>query len=56
MVEEVRASPVIHTDDTPVVLQESSDGERATGRLWIYRDLTVAWCTTSASHAVATVP
>jgi transposase len=39
MVNEVRASPVIHTDDTPVVLQESSDGERATGRLWIYRDL-----------------
>jgi transposase len=39
MLEEVRASPVIHTDDTPVVLQESSRGEPATARLWIYRDL-----------------
>jgi transposase len=39
MVEEVRASPVIHTDDTPVILQQSSAGESATARLWIYRDL-----------------
>lgn len=39
MLEEVRRSAVIHADDTPVVLQEGSDGERATGRLWIYRSL-----------------
>ncbi|MGH7341451.1 MAG: IS66 family transposase, partial [Candidatus Rokuibacteriota bacterium] len=26
-------------DDTPVVLQESSDGGRKTGRMWIYREL-----------------
>jgi len=39
MLEEVRQSPVIHTDDTPVLLKESSRGEPATARLWIYRDL-----------------
>jgi len=39
MLNEVRASPVIHTDDTPVVLQEARDGAKATARLWIYRDL-----------------
>jgi len=39
MLNEVRASPVIHTDDTPVVLQEAGDGAKATARLWIYRDL-----------------
>jgi len=39
MHKEVLQSAAIHTDDTPVVLQESSQGERATGRLWIYRSL-----------------
>ena len=39
MAESVRNKPVVHTDDTPVVLKEASHGESATGRLWIYRSL-----------------
>lgn len=33
---EVTCSPVIHTDDTPVVVAESSDGGPRKGRVWIY--------------------
>jgi hypothetical protein len=33
---EVRGSPVIHTDDTPVVVAESSDGGPRKGRVWVY--------------------
>jgi hypothetical protein len=39
MKKSVRSSAVIHTDDTPVLLKESTQGEPVTGRLWIYRDL-----------------
>jgi len=37
--DEVRASPVIHTDETPVDLQESSTGGCRKARVWVYRDL-----------------
>jgi transposase len=33
---EVIASPVIHTDDTPVVIAESSDGGPRKARVWVY--------------------
>ena len=34
--QEILASPVIHTDDTPVVIAESSNGGSRKGRIWIY--------------------
>jgi transposase len=34
--QEILASPVIHTDDTPVVIAESSSGGSRKGRVWIY--------------------
>jgi transposase len=33
---EVRSSKVIHTDDTPVPVQEKGAGKTKTGRLWVY--------------------
>ena len=33
---EVLASPVVHTDDTPVVIAQSSSGEIRKSRVWIY--------------------
>lgn len=33
---EILASSVIHTDDTPVVLAQSSEGGSRKGRIWIY--------------------
>jgi len=33
---EVMGSPVIHTDDTPVVIAESSEGGSRKARVWIY--------------------
>jgi transposase len=39
MLAEIRAADLLQTDDTPVVLQESSIGARKTARMWIYRDL-----------------
>jgi transposase len=39
MKREVLASPAIHTDDTPVTLQDSKDGGRRQARVWIYRNL-----------------
>ncbi len=33
---EVLASPVIHTDDTPVNIANSSDGGPRKGRIWVY--------------------
>jgi transposase len=35
---EVLASPVVHTDDTPVTVAESSVGGRRQARIWIYLD------------------
>jgi len=39
MKRDVLASPAIHTDDSPVTLQESKAGGRRQARVWIYRDL-----------------
>jgi transposase len=39
MKREVLASPAIHTDDTPVTLQDSKAGGRRQARVWIYRNL-----------------
>ena len=36
MVDEVRASQVIHTDDTPVKVQDRSRTQTRTGRFWVY--------------------
>jgi len=36
MVDEVRASEVIHTDDTPVKVQDRSRTQTRTGRFWVY--------------------
>jgi transposase len=36
MIREVRASRVIHTDDTPVEVLEPGRGETRTGRFWVY--------------------
>lgn len=36
MVEDVRASKVIHTDDTPVEVQAKGRGKTRTGRFWVY--------------------
>jgi transposase len=36
MVDEVRASPVIHTDDTPVKVQDRNRTQTRTGRFWVY--------------------
>jgi len=36
--EDVLQAPVIQTDDTPVVVQDSRDGGRKLGRVWIYLD------------------
>lgn len=36
MAERVRASKVIHTDDTPVPVQAKGRGRTKTGRLWVY--------------------
>jgi hypothetical protein len=36
MVHEVRASKVIHTDDTPVKVQDRSRTQTRTGRFWVY--------------------
>jgi transposase len=36
MVDEVRASSVIHTDDTPVKVQDRSRTQTRTGRFWVY--------------------
>jgi transposase len=36
MVQEVRASKVIHTDDTPVKVQDRSRTQTRTGRFWVY--------------------
>ena len=36
---EIQKADLIQSDDTPVVLEESSLGGRKTARLWIYRDL-----------------
>ena len=36
---EIQAADLIQSDDTPVVLEESSLGSRKTARMWIYRDL-----------------
>jgi transposase len=36
MVSEVRASKVIHTDDTPVKVQDRSRTQTRTGRFWVY--------------------
>lgn len=36
--EDVLRAAVIQTDDTPVVVQESRDGGRKLGRMWIYLD------------------
>jgi len=36
MVEQVRASQVIHTDDTPVKVQDRSRTQTRTGRFWVY--------------------
>jgi len=36
MVDEVRASKVIHTDDTPVKVQDRSRTQTRTGRFWVY--------------------
>lgn len=36
---DVLSSPVIGTDDTPVVEQQSSEGGRALARMWVYHDL-----------------
>jgi transposase len=36
MVEEVRSSKVIHTDDTPVKVQDRSRTQTRTGRFWVY--------------------
>jgi transposase len=33
---EILASPVIHTDDTPVVVARSSEEEPRKGRIWVY--------------------
>jgi transposase len=33
---EILASPVIHTDDTPVVVARSSEGGPRKGRVWVY--------------------
>jgi transposase len=36
MVRRVRMSKVIHTDDTPVPVQDPGSGQTRTGRLWVY--------------------
>ncbi|MFN0136821.1 MAG: IS66 family transposase, partial [Phycisphaerae bacterium] len=36
MVQQVRASKVIHTDDTPVDVLEPGRGQTRTGRFWVY--------------------
>jgi transposase len=36
MVDDVRASQVIHTDDTPVKVQDRSRTQTRTGRFWVY--------------------
>lgn len=36
MAERVRQSKVIHTDDTPLPVQEKGRGRTRTGRLWVY--------------------
>jgi hypothetical protein len=36
MVDEVRASKVIHTDDTPVKVQDRDRTQTRTGRFWVY--------------------
>jgi len=36
MVDQVRASKVIHTDDTPVKVQDRSRTQTRTGRFWVY--------------------
>ena len=36
MAMKVRASRVIHTDDTPVPVQSPGEGKTRTGRLWVY--------------------
>ena len=36
MVDEVRLSRVIHTDDTPVKVQDRSRTQTRTGRFWVY--------------------
>jgi transposase len=36
MVDQVRASTVIHTDDTPVKVQDRSRTQTRTGRFWVY--------------------
>jgi transposase len=36
MADRIRASRVIHTDDTPVPVQEPGRGQTRTGRLWVY--------------------
>ena len=36
MVDEVRSSKVIHTDDTPVKVQDRSRTQTRTGRFWVY--------------------
>lgn len=36
MAQRVRQSKVIHTDDTPVPVQEPGTGKTKTGRLWVY--------------------
>lgn len=36
MIQEVRASRVIHTDDTPVEVLEPGRGQTRTGRFWVY--------------------
>jgi transposase len=36
MIDEVRASKVIHTDDTPVKVQDRSRTQTRTGRFWVY--------------------
>ena len=36
MVDQVRASKVIHTDDTPVKVQDRSRAQTRTGRFWVY--------------------
>jgi transposase len=36
MVDQVRASQIIHTDDTPVKVQDRSRTQTRTGRFWVY--------------------
>lgn len=33
---EILASPVVHTDDTPVVVAQSTEGGTRKGRIWVY--------------------